>query len=117
MMINLSGLSHQQFWLLIALLYACSRAEAGKAYEPNQPENTATQGVMLADSLWGAYVARFPVMENGAGGSAGPQSTHANHTSSPMPSVVELMDQISQRAAIPTPPPSWQPPRPAAPRG
>ena len=117
MMINLSALNNQQLWLLIAFLYVYACAESGKTYEANQQENIATQGVMLADSLWGAYIARFPVMENGAGGSAGPQPAHANHTSSTMPSMVELMDQISQRARMPAPPPSGQPPRPAAPRG
>ncbi len=116
MMINLSALSNQQLWLLIALLYACACAESGNLYEPNKPNNTATQGVTLADSIFGAYLERFPAMVNGSGGSTGPQAAHANHTSSPMPSVVELMDQIAQRAGIPTPPPSAQPPRPAAPR-
>ncbi len=116
MMINLPNLSNEQFWLLIALLYVCSCAESGQAYEPNKPNNTAAQGVTLADSIFGAYLARFPAMANGSGGSTGPQTAHANHTSSPMPSVVELMDQISQRAGISTPPPSGQPPRPAAPR-
>jgi hypothetical protein len=116
MMINLSALSNQQLWLLIALLYVCACAESGQAYEHDHPNNTAVQGVNLADSIYGAYLARFPAMVNTSGGSAGPQPTHENHTSSPMPSVVELMDQISQRAGIPTPPPSAQPPRPAAPR-
>jgi hypothetical protein len=115
-MINLPALSNEQFWLLIALLYVCSCAESGNLYEPNQLDNTAAQGVNLADSIYGAYLARFPAMVNTSGGSAGPQPTHANHTSSPMPSVVELMDQIAQRAGIPTPPPSRQSPRPAAPR-
>jgi hypothetical protein len=115
-MINISTLSNQQLWLLIAFLYVYACAESGKTYEPNQQENIATQGVMLADSLLGAYIARFPVMANGAGGSAGTQPAHANNTSSTMPSMVELMDQISQRAGVPTTPPSGQPPRPAAPR-
>lgn len=116
MMINLPALSNEQFWLLIALLYVCACAESGQAYEYDQPNNTAAQGVTLADSLMGAFNARFNGMANTSGGSSGPQSVQANATSSSMPSVVELMDQIAQRAGIPTPPPSRQSPRPAAPR-
>jgi hypothetical protein len=116
MMINLPALSNEQFWLLIALLYVCACAESGNLYEPNQLDNTAAQGVTLADSLMGAFNARFLGMANTSGGSSGPQSVQASTTSSPMPSVSDLLDQIAQRAGIPTPPPSAQTPRPAAPR-
>lgn len=116
MFLSVHSLSNEQYWLLIVVVYVLTCAKAGQTYQPNDPNNIAAQGVSLADSIMGAYNVRFANVPTSNSGNGGVQPSHVSPLLGAMPSVLDMVNQISQRVANSAPAPSAPPPKPPAPR-
>ena len=85
--------AYAQQWLMLALLHVITCIRMGKDYKPEEENNTAVQGVYLADSIIEAYHERFDSNEESESGSMVGQ-TVVN------PSVASTVDALHKALAV-----------------